>query len=255
MQFPSRAYRKMRRLYILSLQFLDGILHRLPKIKFFYRGQRYVITGHRRDDDIFSRISKCRKFYEWEVLEFARSQLPETGSVVFDIGANIGNHSIFFATQCGSSVHAFECNPTAVDILQKNLNLNNCISKVSVHAVAVSSEPNLTLVQPPEKNLGMARTATTQNGIAGVKLPTISLDSLAKKVKRCDLLKMDIEGGELSALQSGKEFIRLTRPLIIIEAQGRDRYAAVENILTELGYSTGTRFESDPHLYVFRPHS
>ena len=46
-----------------------------------------------------------------------------------------------------------------------------------------------------------------------------TLDTIADefKLKRCDFIKMDIEGSEIQVLKSSKEFIKKFKPKLIIE--------------------------------------
>ncbi len=62
--------------------------------EFTYSNQRIKIEGYHVDDLIFDRIVTGKTFYENRLLEKARSLNLE--GVYVDVGANIGNHSIFF---------------------------------------------------------------------------------------------------------------------------------------------------------------
>lgn len=49
------------------------------------------------------------KFYEEKELYEIKKYLPEKGSVIIDIDANIGNHSVFFVQYCNfEKIYAFE---------------------------------------------------------------------------------------------------------------------------------------------------
>jgi FkbM family methyltransferase len=50
------------------------------------------------------------------------------------------------------------------------------------------------------------------------RIPTLEIDDLALPI--CDLVMLDVEGGELSALVSGSETIRACRPVIVLEDKG-----------------------------------
>jgi FkbM family methyltransferase len=50
------------------------------------------------------------------------------------------------------------------------------------------------------------------------RIPTLAIDDLA--LAACDLVALDIEGGELSALKSAERTIEAFRPVIVIEDKG-----------------------------------
>ena len=61
--------------------------------EFIFSNQKIVIEGYHVEDLIFDRIVTRKTFYEDKLLEKARSL--NLKGVYVDIGANIGNHSIF----------------------------------------------------------------------------------------------------------------------------------------------------------------
>lgn len=80
-------------------------------------------------------------------------------------------------------------------------------------------------------------------------VPTLRIDDLG--LQSCDLLMLDIEGGELSALQSAKATIVRHRPLVVIEDKGLgarfygEQPHAAETWLGEQGYRSDGRIRND----------
>jgi FkbM family methyltransferase len=58
---------------------------------------------------------------------------------VIDVGANIGNHSIYFAAPCGCRVIAFAPNPVAYQLLQLNIKYDGLLSRIEPHCIALGA--------------------------------------------------------------------------------------------------------------------
>ncbi|HPD33893.1 MAG TPA: FkbM family methyltransferase, partial [Candidatus Kapabacteria bacterium] len=73
------------------------------------------------EDYIQKSIINNRTFYEYDMLkDIFESLLP--GDVVIDVGANIGNHSMFIGKFCNpEKVYSFEPFQYTFDILKKNI--------------------------------------------------------------------------------------------------------------------------------------
>jgi len=74
-------------------------------------------TAH--EQHLFRYIQRSHTFYELELLEYIRDNLPN-GSTAIDIGGNCGNHALYFAMHYPET-HVFEANPLFKPILHKNL--------------------------------------------------------------------------------------------------------------------------------------
>ena len=66
-----------------------------------------------------------KDYYERDILDEIKKNIP-SNSVILDIGANIGNHTVFFCKECNAKkVYAFEPVSITFEILQKNIAINN----------------------------------------------------------------------------------------------------------------------------------
>lgn len=101
-------------------------------------------------------IATLRKgrFYELGMLEFINSLNPK--NLVIDVGANIGNHSIFLAkfTDC-SEVHSFEPVLQIFSVLNKNIKSNRLQNKIKAHNVAVGDKKGKCSVDYQSKMRGV----------------------------------------------------------------------------------------------------
>src|SRR5690606_21717953 len=94
-----------------------------------------------------------------------------------DVGANIGNHTLFFAKVMGQRVYSFEPFPENLRLLKKNIALNGLEKLVRVvgkAAGATAGEGNLEV--PSENNLGMVRLAPS-----GLACKIVALDDVLTK--------------------------------------------------------------------------
>ena len=69
---------------------------------------------------------------------------------------------------------------------------------------------------------------------AGEPVPVIPLDSIALPALR--LLKVDVEGMEVSVLEGARNLILRHRPILYVENDRRENSARLISLITELGY-------------------
>ena len=160
--------------------------------------------------------------------------------VAVDVGANIGNHSLFFSHRF-SKVLAFEPNPTAVHFLRGNINLNDA-GNVDVHTFGLSDQSRTAFLGMREGN----------NIGSGSMLADRTSESLSIEVKTLDevlesdyedetirLIKIDVEGHELGVLRGAGKLLKKQKPILLFEVAGKYGEAgsdAVLQFLREVGY-------------------
>lgn len=173
----------------------------------------------------------------------------------FDVGAHIGNHTLFLAAVCGFRVHAWEPFETSRQMLVDNLALNPDLD-VTVHDWAAGAAE------------GRGRFTTgmwiefdpTRDG-AQIKLDRgdIRVHRIDDHVDVPDLavMKIDVEGMEPHVIAGAIGHIERSRPVIYAETHTPAAHTAVAELLEPLGYqmtraihmgSTMERWEADrPH--------
>jgi FkbM family methyltransferase len=173
------------------------------------------------------------------------------GMTAFDIGAHAGYHTIWLAKRCGPSgrVHAFEPVPQNVECLMKTLRLNR-LRNVQVHELAVSNREGMSELTMDGVFDGFAclrqggrgqRERRTGNSQVLV-VHTIDLDTFCSRfgITQVDLIKMDIEGAEVLALQGMMRTLGRDRPILIMELWGTEHLAEAPRLLRCLGYEIQT---------------
>src|SRR5690606_29942959 len=103
-----------------------------------YRGQDPTVIDYIDSGQLNEVKKHGNKFHEFYMLEaIARLRLPE--GVYVDIGAHVGNHSIFFAKHCHRNVIAFEASNITAEVFSHNVLVNGLDNKIEVHNSAIGN--------------------------------------------------------------------------------------------------------------------
>lgn len=163
---------------------------------------------------------------------FADSVRP--GAVVFDVGANVGFYTLIAARRSGVAgrVFAFEPLPRNVAFLRRHLQ-HNRLSNVDVIEAAVSDTAGTATFEVSESP-SMGRLVASGQ----LQVPTVTLDQMVldSELPPPDVIKMDIEGGELRALEGARRILAGSRPLIFLATHGRGLRSDCCALLEDLGY-------------------
>lgn len=185
------------------------------------------------DVDVIQRnilIHHC--FYEFRALQRIRRYIgPAT--VVLDAGANIGNHTIFFAKICrAKEVLAFEVMRETFSLLERNVQLNELENVRLFNAGLGARSGRATLSHFGQGNIGGA--SIEPAGETGA-YELIPIDSIG--LRELHFMKIDVEGSFLDVLEGARNTIRRFRPLIWLELRAnRDEREPGESFLTRAGY-------------------
>jgi FkbM family methyltransferase len=169
--------------------------------------------------------------------------LPLSGLVIYDVGAFHGMLTLFFAGRCARVV-CYEPNEINHARLVENIRLNN-LPNVQVRKLGVGAQPGSgTLRYSPEMAGGGS---LDSNAIApvsqGVQISTLDHDIAAFGLPPPDLIKIDIEGWELEALQGARETLAAHHPALFLEMHGetmrekRRKASAIVAFLCDAGYT------------------
>ena len=133
----------------------------------------------------------------------------------------------------GGEVFAFEPLPVNLKALHTHIKANG-VANVIVMPYAVSSETAISRFHSPG---GTGRGRLSDNG--GITVNAISLDDLflAGEIPPPNVVKMDIEGGELSALTGAAKVIEACSPRIFLATHGKEIRSQCEDFLRGKGYN------------------
>ena len=141
-----------------------------------------------------------------------------SGMNIVDMGANIGYYTIVAARRVGSKgkVFAFEPEETNVSFLRKNIEHNHLTNTI-VEQKALSNSTGKQTLFLTKNNKGTHSLVNNRNTKNKTTVEIDTLDNALKKYDSpiIDIIKMDIEGAEVLALEGMRETISRNPHLII----------------------------------------
>ncbi|HWQ84176.1 MAG TPA: FkbM family methyltransferase [Anaerolineales bacterium] len=177
-------------------------------------------------------------------LQQAIKDLVQPGWVVYDVGANIGYISLIFARAVSRSghVYAFEALPDNFARVQENIRLNSAQDTITpVHAAVIEADKPVNFLVGPSNGMGKVAGSAGRQEIVyehSLTVPGISLDEyvFGQGHPAPNVVKMDIEGGEVLALPGMQRILQEAHPLLLLELHGPESASLARRILTEAGY-------------------
>jgi FkbM family methyltransferase len=150
-------------------------------------------------------------------------QFVRAGSVVYDLGANIGLYAAQFLRLTSETgyVYCFEPNPIAMHYLAHNLSLTSANNYLILPlAVGDGSSPIEIVINPDNHALGSSVFA--KRGIR-ISVSSIALDDAIQRysLRPPDVIKMDIEGAEMVAIKGMIETLEKYKPVLVFELHGQ----------------------------------
>jgi FkbM family methyltransferase len=192
-----------------------------------------------------------RGAHDWNTI-FALQKTLSPDSILFDIGANIGEYTLFAASMINDNGHIYSFEPVQkmYEQLQENISLN----------------PHLkNKITPIKKGIGLRKEKlpiyddvnTTNDGLFSLHqknfieakiIEEIEIDSLDNIFNTLNInivhyIKIDVEGNELFVLQGGINTIKKFKTTLMIEISEKNFNAAgysskdLLSLLKELDYS------------------
>lgn len=129
-------------------------------------------------------------------------QSVQPGDFVLDVGGYLGYFTLMAARAAGADgrVTVIEANPQSVELLERNVERNGFADRVTIERTAVAAEPGSATFYWDASDGSTSGLVRPDNlgGTYEVRVAAID-DLLAGQVP--DVVKMDIEGGEVGALR------------------------------------------------------
>jgi FkbM family methyltransferase len=224
----------LQRLALLGDDKIFSFLWRDEEIRFFlpYAGK----------DLIQQIILRSGNFFEINILERFRRHVPY-GATIIDAGANIGNHSVYFAKLCGAKqIFAFEPLRQSFKILQRNAELN-AYDQIQCYNFALGSSDGKADFQTYNtENLGATVLGRSERGQYSVR----TLDSF--HFDAVDVIKLDVEGAEASVLEGARKTLLIFKPIILTEILP-ETGSATDEKLQSLGYRRSEALSERDYVY------
>lgn len=172
-------------------------------------------------------------FYEQDELEKISKYL-NSGLTYLDVGANIGNHCIYFDKILkANKVYVIEPFPRAYKLLLENAALNYChsINFDYLGLLFGDKEATYTSSNAPRDNLGNTEFYESANG----NFKCITGDSIFENIK-LDFIKIDVENMEKEVLAGLAKTIEYNRPIMYVEVRAAN-YEWFKDWLVQNNYS------------------
>ena len=156
-------------------------------------------------------------------------------TVFVDVGANIG----YFTLLAGSKIHAggrgrviaVEPNPECCALIERNLVINWSMCEIALHKVAVGSERGeVWLASPADRaaNAHVSMSGATGQGERRFRVPLATLDDLVPGNLPVDIMKIDVEGHELSVFRGARRIIERSPNVKIIMEWSQEQMAEAD---------------------------
>lgn len=163
------------------------------------------------------RILPAYRYVSWNLDEYkAFKSSLQAGHTALDVGANVGCYSLLFGQWVGSTgkVFAFEPAPETFKALSSHVALNS-LDGVMIPVNKAVSDESSSVDFLALNTLGMSR-LLVQNERAEasqvIRVPAVSIDEFCAREKVLpNLIKIDVEGFELSVLRGARETIKACR--------------------------------------------
>lgn len=165
------------------------------------------------------------------------AQYVNKDSIVIDVGANIGTHTLWFAKNA-KYVTAFEPQRFIFQTLCANMALND-IRNVDCRHLGVGEKQELIKIPlmdyEVENNFGGFEMKPSDEGelVAVCRIDDMMLPY-------CDFIKIDVEGMEVQALMGALTTLTKCRPTLYVEMDRMEHKEKIIEILSEMGYLVKT---------------
>jgi len=134
---------------------------------------------------------------------------------VLDVGANIGYYAILEASLLNNGkVYAFEPDPRNIEMLKKNIKINNFSQKIKLYPYAIA-EKNCIREFNLSEQTNLSSFTGKQENVGFVKVNCVKLNNFAKE-KNIDFIRMDIEEYECMAIAGMLDFLRIKQNLKLL---------------------------------------
>ena len=187
---------------------------------------------------------------------YLKCYFPKKGDIIIDCGANIGNCAILFARLVGKDgiVVALEPFEESFNILKNRVRRLRRKNIVTINK-GVWNDTGIFLLKVFSNTISCKIEKPTNLTIQNnnyIPIQCITIDDLMIELalERLDMVKMDIEGAEIEALQGSEKTLRHYHPHVAVASyhkrDNKPAYHEVEKILNRQGYTVHTFFP--PHL-------
>ena len=194
--------------------------------------------------------------YEKEVLEglkdFIFNKIDTQKSVCLDVGANIGNHTLYFA-QFFNQVYSIEPHPEIFELLKFNVRKYN---NVKVFQFGLSNKNDEMIIATDQdtsygsSSLRNKVNSKFEKGADGFNVQVKKFDDFFNQINEennISFIKLDIENHEIQALQGMKKTLKQNSPIICFEQHANQ----FDNFGKELSSTTINFLKDNEYIFFY----
>ncbi len=189
-------------------------------------------------DPVFASFARG-EFYEAPALEMMRRWMPE-GGVFVDIGAHVGNHTVFMLRHGGAGrAIPIEFNPRAIRLFTELVGMNDLDHRIDLEPLGfgLTEERGKKEAFGSKKNLSNNR---LREGFVE-KINTRPGDVILREVE-IDMVKLDVGGDERDVLKGMRKTMKRKRPVLVLDLT-RPKSLKALPLVGRLGYVERERAE------------
>ena len=222
----------------ITRYFVNRYLHLVAQRHHAHGFPQMAVFSHDHIGHLINLDGRYEEDHLQAAMGWLRQQLGETKDrIALDIGANIGNHAVFFS-QFFRSVHAVEPNPRTYQLLRFNAgNVGNVIA----HQLGLSDAAAVGALHENPTNIGGTYINLEADEGLSVSLETLDDFAVRNQLDAVALIKIDTEGFEARILRGAKNVIAAYMPVIMFELSPSDFSAdgssEVVSLLMKQGYN------------------
>jgi FkbM family methyltransferase len=177
--------------------------------------------------------------FELPVQEALHREL-KPGGIFYDVGANAGFFALVAWNLVGAAgrVVAIDPDPANIESIEEQFSLNRCENCRTI-GVAVSDHDGVGQFSRSAPGCSKGRLGANGEGET-FDVPLQTLDGISDLVGPANLIKLDVEGAEVAALQGAHRLLAEHSPKWLIEVHDDQCAAGVRQILTDHKYRMTT---------------
>ncbi len=200
----------------------------LPILQGRLRGKRWIAGSSIHGCWLGSYEVEKQKLFEAEV---------KAGSVVFDVGANVGFYTLLASVLVGPSgkVFAFEPLPRNIQLLHEHLHLNRITNATIIEKAVSDTNGTASFSDSLENSMGHLDVSGSRT------VRTITIDNFVSEGNAPpSCIKIDVEGSETFVLAGARSVIEKNRPKIFLATHGATQHRDCCEFLRGMNYELVT---------------
>lgn len=213
---------------------IEGSRHFIPWVRFELKPSKYsmMLEKEKRKTSFVTFWEQMQNWFYHDEDYLALFELSQMGGTVLDLGGNYGQSSYaFYQIMEKAKIECCEAVPSLCSLIQLIISQQKMDDRACVHNIGISDKVGtMTWYEPQEGISGsFDKTFIEGRGIDYTEheLAVTTIDELYKDYNDIILIKLDVEGLELSAIRGAQETIKNNYPILLLE-RNEDQSEIVE---------------------------